>query len=215
MSKELARTADLEAVIANGDLNSLTSEQRIMLYQRTCETLGLNPLTRPLEYLKLQGRTVIYIRKEACDQLRKIHQITIQIIERVIENDVLTVVARATTPEGRSDEEIGSVSVAGLRGEALANAQMKALTKAKRRATLSICGLGHLDETEEPPVSPINVVEKRPIDHYYELVLRAESVGLHAHAAQLEDDATPEEIRAAYLGLNKVLRDAQRSEDGG
>src|SRR6202008_2665643 len=34
------------------------------------------------------------------------------------------------------------------KGEALGNALMKASTKAKRRATLSICGLGMLDETE-------------------------------------------------------------------
>jgi len=35
-----------------------------------------------------------------------------------------------------------------LQGESLANALMKAETKAKRRVTLSICGLGMLDETE-------------------------------------------------------------------
>ena len=35
-----------------------------------------------------------------------------------------------------------------LKGEALANAMMKAETKAKRRATLSICGLALLDELE-------------------------------------------------------------------
>ena len=35
-----------------------------------------------------------------------------------------------------------------LKGDALANALMKAETKAKRRVTLSIAGLGWLDETE-------------------------------------------------------------------
>jgi hypothetical protein len=40
------------------------------------------------------------------------------------------------------------VPVTNLKGEALANAFMKAETKAKRRATLSICGLGILDESE-------------------------------------------------------------------
>jgi len=40
------------------------------------------------------------------------------------------------------------VSIAGLRGEAASNAVMKAVTKAKRRVTLSICGLRFLDETE-------------------------------------------------------------------
>jgi hypothetical protein len=38
--------------------------------------------------------------------------------------------------------------VGNLKGDALANALMKAETKAKRRVTLSIAGLGWLDETE-------------------------------------------------------------------
>jgi hypothetical protein len=35
-----------------------------------------------------------------------------------------------------------------IKGEIRANLILKAITKAKRRATLSICGLGFLDETE-------------------------------------------------------------------
>jgi hypothetical protein len=40
------------------------------------------------------------------------------------------------------------VSIAGLKGDALCNALMKSETKSKRRVTLSICGLGLLDESE-------------------------------------------------------------------
>ena len=217
MGRELAPRpsgADaLEAVIAACDLNNLSASQRLDLYQRTCETLGLNPLTRPLEYLKLQGRTIMYVRKEACDQLRRIHSITIQIVERVIENDVLTVVARASTPEGRCDEEIGSVSVAGLKGEALANAQMKALTKAKRRATLSICGLGYLDETDSDAVAtgvvPAQAVpsrpQKSPAEYYRELALVAEEKGLAEHILLIDDDMPADEIREAYTFLKKAI----------
>jgi hypothetical protein len=49
------------------------------------------------------------------------------------------------------------VWVKGLSGEALANALMKAETKAKRRATLSICGLGMLDETEVEDVPGVRL----------------------------------------------------------
>jgi len=42
----------------------------------------------------------------------------------------------------------GATSLAGLRGDNLANAFMRAETKAKRRVTLSICGLGFTDESE-------------------------------------------------------------------
>ena len=44
--------------------------------------------------------------------------------------------------------DIGAVNIAGLKGEAYANAIMKAETKAKRRATLDLLGLGVLDESE-------------------------------------------------------------------
>src|SRR5690606_25662498 len=40
------------------------------------------------------------------------------------------------------------IPLGALKGEALANLRMKAVTKAKRRVTLSICGLGILDESE-------------------------------------------------------------------
>jgi len=62
-------------------------------------------------------------------------------------NDICLVTAYAQTVT-RSDASTGAVSIKGLSGDALANAMMKAETKAKRRVTLSICGLGLLDETE-------------------------------------------------------------------
>ena len=40
------------------------------------------------------------------------------------------------------------MSIGGLKGDALANGLMKAETKAKRRVTLSLCGLGMLDDSE-------------------------------------------------------------------
>jgi len=45
-------------------------------------------------------------------------------------------------------QKLVRVSIKGLTGDSLCNAMMKSVTKAKRRVTLSICGLGLLDETE-------------------------------------------------------------------
>lgn len=207
----LSQQSHIEQVVGSGNLQSLNSEERVAYYTRTCETLGLNPVTRPLEFMVFQGKTVLYVRKDACEQLRKLHSISIQIIERVVEDGVLTVVARATTPEGRSDEEIGSVSVAGLKGEALANANMKALTKAKRRATLSICGLGYLDETdtESLPVPleivPISSLMNAPIDHYNTLAVRARAAGFAQEVVAFLDDAPVETIRAEYKRLKRLV----------
>jgi hypothetical protein len=65
----------------------------------------------------------------------------------LLEAKVYVVVVRAELPGGRSEDSTGAVPISG-QGEQFANALMKAETKAKRRATLSILGLGMLDETE-------------------------------------------------------------------
>lgn len=151
MSTELTTTTPgqiIEAVIAKGDLGKLSPEERTRYYAEVCRSVGLNPLTKPFEYLQLNGKLTLYARKDATDQLRQIHGVSLTIVSREQVGDVYVVTARATLASGRSDESIGAVSIGTLKGDALANALMKAETKAKRRVTLSICGLGLLDETE-------------------------------------------------------------------
>lgn len=146
--QETAQAAMLERVIVKGDLSALSSADKTMYYRQVCESLGLNPLTSPFGYLKLSGREVLYAKKDATDQLRRVHGISVEIASQEAIDDLYIVVAKATDKTGRADEDTGVVSIKGLQGEAKANAIMKAITKAKRRATLSICGLGWLDETE-------------------------------------------------------------------
>jgi len=138
----------LERVLVTGDLAGLSEAQRLEYYRAVCESLGINPLTRPFEYLRLNGRLVLYATRAAADQLRAIHGISILDAKIERRDDLITVTVRGRTRDGREDVEVGVVSAAGLRGDALANAEMKALTKAKRRLTLSLAGLGWLDETE-------------------------------------------------------------------
>lgn len=139
---------EIERVLVMGDLARLTPQQRNEYYKRTCESLGLNPLTRPFEFIVLNGKLQMYARKDCADQLRRIHGVSIRITERATMDDLMVVTAEATDKKGRTDSSIGAVSIAGLRGEAKANALMKAETKARRRVTLAICGLGMLDESE-------------------------------------------------------------------
>jgi len=140
--------AALEQVMVTGDLSKLTPADRLKYYESVCRSLGLNPLTGPFQYITLSGRLTLYAKRDATDQLRKINAVSITKLVREKLDDVYVVTASATTADGRSDESIGAVSLKGLAGEALANAYMKAETKAKRRVTLSIVGLGWLDETE-------------------------------------------------------------------
>jgi hypothetical protein len=144
----LIQTSAIESALIQGDLSKLTSEQRLSYYKSVCESVGLNPLTKPFEYINLNGKLTLYAKRDATDQLRKVSKVSITISSREKFDDIFVVTAKARDKEGREDESTGSVNVAGLKGDALANAFMKAETKAKRRVTLSICGLGLLDESE-------------------------------------------------------------------
>ena len=140
--------AVMERVLLAGDLSKLSTQDRLFYYTKVCESVGLNPLTRPFDYLVLNNRTVLYAKRDATDQLRKIHGVSVTIKSRENLEGVYIVTANAKDKNGREDESTGAVNITGLKGEQLANALMKAETKAKRRVTLSICGLGMLDETE-------------------------------------------------------------------
>jgi len=138
----------VEAVIARGDLTKLTQRERAKYYVRVCQSVGVNPYTRPFEYLMLDGKLVLYARKDVTDQLRAIHAVSVLDLQEREREGIYIVTAKVRNGVGRTDVSTGAVSIAGLKGTMLANMLMKAETKAKRRATLSICGLGWLDETE-------------------------------------------------------------------
>ena len=143
-----AGIAAMEAYVAAGDIERLAPRERVALYRAVCESLGLNPLTQPFQYLRLSGKTILYATKSCTEQLRMIHGVSVLRMDRSVADDLLTITVSVRDRTGREDISTGVVSLAGLRGDALANQAMKAETKAKRRATLSICGLAMLDETE-------------------------------------------------------------------
>jgi len=137
----------LQAALAEGRIDKLTIPQRLEFLAATCKSMGLSALSRPFEFITLSGKMIMYCRKDGTDQLRKIHNVSIRIISREVVGDVLIVTARACLPSGREDEAIGAVP--WPKGpEPQAMAAMRCETKAKRRATLSIVGLGFLDESE-------------------------------------------------------------------
>jgi hypothetical protein len=138
----------VQHVLLGGDLSKLTPPQRVAYYRAVCDSLGLNPLTRPFDYLRLSGKEVLYAKKDAAEQLRQKHKISLGVPRSELVDGMFTVSVVASLPDGRPDSDMGCIDLAGVRGEARANAMMKCVTKAKRRVTLSICGLGVLDETE-------------------------------------------------------------------
>jgi len=149
--------AQLEQILVEGNLEKLTAQERLDYYAATCQSLGLNPLTKPFAYIKLNGKLSLYPLRDATDQIRKIHHISVRISSREMLDESYVVTAVASMPDGRTDESTGVVSLAGLRGEAKSNAMMKTETKAKRRVTLSIAGLGWVDESEVDSISQAQI----------------------------------------------------------
>ena len=160
-----------EKVLIGGDLSKPTPAERLGYYQTLCRSLGVNPLSKPFEYIVLNDKLTLYAKKDCTDQLRESRDIDVEIKSRELIDDVFVVTARAKMNTGRQDESIGAVSLVKEDGEwktaqsgkryfsgngsykrlapdDRANAMMKAETKAKRRVTLSICGLGLVDESE-------------------------------------------------------------------
>lgn len=161
-TKSQLNATTMENVLIGGNLSSLQPAERMNYYQAVCNSLGLNPLTKPFDYINLSGKLVLYAKRDATDQLRKINGVSVTRLEREKIEGIYVVTAYATEKTGRQDSSIGAVNIEGLKGDSLANAMMKAETKAKRRVTLSICGLGLLDETEVETIPDAVVVH--PVD---------------------------------------------------
>lgn len=146
-------------LILTGDLKQLSPQEKVQYYGKLCKSLGLNPLTKPFDYIILQGSEVLYANKNCAEQLRLLHGISVVDSTQEIINNMCIVKVKVQDKNGRYDIGTGVVPLGNLSGDALANALMKAETKAKRRATLSLCGLGMLDETE---LETINIQHTEP-----------------------------------------------------
>lgn len=220
----------MEQVIIKGDLSKLTPQERTSYYMKVCDSIGLNPLTKPFEYINLNGKLQLYALKACTEQLRGIHGVSVTDLAETMHEGVFIVTAKVVNKEGRTDAAKGAVPLAGLKGEALANAMMKAETKAKRRATLSLCGLGWLDESEIESIPGAQVVPgggAAPIETVVKAVepeapkqvdqKTGEQVG---GIATGQDPApakpTDEEIhhvRSVYASVKKMVMDAKDLQD--
>ena len=138
----------LSSVVLNGDVSKLSPKEKVDYYIQLCNRVGIDPATQPFKLLRLNGKEIFYADKGATQQLSQLHNISHEIVKRERFDDVYVVTVRAKDGNGRYTDEDGAVTIGGLSKDNLANALMKATTKAKRRAVLALTGLGMLDETE-------------------------------------------------------------------
>jgi len=147
----------IASLVLNGDLSKMKAEQKVSYYKNFCESLGLNPLTQPFAIIKFNNKEILYATKDATEQLRKVYGVSVIESNTKIDGNLCITSVKVQDKAGRYDIATGVVSLpADANGKA--NAIMKAETKAKRRATLSICGLGLLDESETDTIGKFETV---------------------------------------------------------
>ena len=205
----------MESVLLQGDLSKLSPEQRVHYYQEVCKSVGLNPLTRPFDYITLNNKLTLYAKKDATDQLRNLHGVSIDDVD-IVENETQFIVkVKGHDSTGRSDVEIGVVNKTDMQNNS-ANQQMKAVTKGKRRLTLSLCGLGWLDETEIetiPSAQPVTVTDAGEIKPEWVHIPYEEAAAMTAKGKDKEekrlDTLTPQQLTyVVEHSTNKELVDA-------
>lgn len=226
----------VEQAMLIGDLSKMNNEQRIAYYVATCRSLGLNPLTKPFQAIQGDdGKLSLYPDKGCAEQLRKLHKVSVKVLERQILDGLYIVTVQASTPDGRTEESQGVVPLVkpkgrwedysyqgkdrrrfkaelGADGQEVqvplgpaerATAIMRAETKAKRRVTLAICGLGLPDYEAEPTsvAHPVALsLEATPA--------REQEKSVEDHIADLCGDVRPEPTGAPLKSVTPPAPDA-------
>lgn len=158
---EEATTAMQRASAAGRDTKALSHNERVATLAALSKALGLNPLVNGVQFLSLSGREVLYVTKQATDQIAARLRLNRETIAGPEVRDfggtkLVFCQVRVTAPDGRSE-----VATATLPLGDLVNAAMKVETKAKRRATLSLAGLGLLTEEEADTIPGAQKVDVR------------------------------------------------------
>ena len=149
---------EIKEALVSDNLKSLSNGQKSELLDALCQSVGLNPLSQPFIIMEVREsqdaptKHKVYATRDCTEQLRKIYQVNAKKTGTRQNEEVYMVDVEVSDNTGRIDFATGVVGLRNrygpLKGDRLANAIMRCETKAKRRATLSICGLGFLDETE-------------------------------------------------------------------
>lgn len=169
LSKPNTTNAAIEKAILKNDLSSLTEIERVQYNLAACRSLGLNPVTRPFDYIVENGKMSLYLNAVGVAQLRAIYGISVKVKERSKDEEFLYCTAIAWDNSGRSEEATAILSLFDkynkpLTGQAKANAMMKLETKAKRRATLALRGIpwgdsGEIKSSVSDPPSDLLPIE--------------------------------------------------------
>lgn len=178
----------LEKVAVLGDLSQLSPAERMYYYKSVCESLGVNPLTKPFDYLELgdgdNKKLKLYPNEACAAQLRDLKGITIESRESEIVEGVYIVRVKGKDKTGRSDEAIGAVPLVEEGGE----------WKEGRRANGSTYRFFEKSGTEKPlgPLARANAMKKAETQAKRRLALSLGGLGYNLTGVVLDLEDIPE-----------------------
>ena len=205
-----------EAVL-NGDLKGLPPAVKIEYYNAVCAAVGIDPMARPFEYIPVRGgKEKLYWTAVGAFTLGAQYGASIEDDGGQFDGEAYVVRAIARAPGGRMATNVGRLHIGQLKGQDLEDAKMKAVTKAQRRAFLTLCGVSPAPGITTDVSSGEIIVQPGTID----IPSLAPSNAQALRAAQAADLPTPPEpdIRdsvSAFIGQLDGLPAFQQSDFDG
>ena len=167
---------DYQKVLLEKDLAPLSVEKQTSFMLQNCEHLGINPIVRPFELIKFNGKSVLYLTASGCENIASNLAISFKILKKEVdrENGIASIEIEGVVPSMNGKPERRDVSTAYLpigiaslkdgsmkifTGLEFANTMMKLETKARRRLIIRLAGLrDEVYETEETFTTENNLV---------------------------------------------------------
>ena len=134
----------------HSDWSKVTEDDKLRYAISICKALDIPTPLNPFKFINMKGKTVLYATKEAAELIAERNKISVNVVNKYLdkEQNIYVVEVRALMPHGRTFDNFAALSVAGLSGEARANAMMKTMSKAIRRVVFAAVGLSVMDEAE-------------------------------------------------------------------
>ena len=170
----------MKSIALHGDYSKVSEGDRVNIALNLCETFGLNPATVPFNWLKNEktGAISLYPNKSCAAGLASNRNLSVEVVKEGPVMDTAYSVTVRVKEGDRVTEDVGVTSITyfkkgdastpgswtRIEGSGLADAIMKAHTKATRRTVLKHCGLSLPEEKEgEEPIiivdTPVKVTE--------------------------------------------------------
>jgi len=153
----------------DGNWQAVSIPDKIVFVKSLCDSLGIPLVMNPFLFIQTRNGLKFFAPAAAFHMIGEQKKISCEIRSQSIDKDLqlYEVAVRASMPDGRFSDNFAAVTLKNLGGEDYANAKMKCVTKAQRRAIKSLIGLPIPDEddikyegeivplTSTPVVAPI------------------------------------------------------------